>query len=92
MDLGAGITAKGQVTVPKKLRDALGLKTGDRVYFVPDGRKALMIPARGDLLSLRGILKRKFGIKNTVDKEVLRDRARQRVGEAYLGKKRQSAA
>ena len=32
------ITSKGQTTLPKAVRDALGLKPGDRIrYFVRDG-------------------------------------------------------
>ena len=36
----ATITSKGQITIPKKVREALGLKAGDRVLFLPeeDGR------------------------------------------------------
>ena len=33
----AKITSKGQVTVPKRVRDALGLQTGDALHFVPHG-------------------------------------------------------
>lgn len=33
MDVGARMTSKGQITLPKSVRDALGLKTGDRVLF-----------------------------------------------------------
>jgi len=30
----ATITSKGQVTIPKKVRDSLGLRTGDKIEFV----------------------------------------------------------
>ncbi|MBN2285973.1 MAG: AbrB/MazE/SpoVT family DNA-binding domain-containing protein, partial [Tissierellales bacterium] len=30
----AKITSKGQITVPKKVRDRLGVSEGDAVYFV----------------------------------------------------------
>lgn len=35
----AKVTSKGQVTIPKAIRDILGLKTGDHVLFAakPDG-------------------------------------------------------
>jgi len=51
------LTVKGQVTVPKELRDAFGWKAGDRVEFVhePDGVKILSAErlGRGDELVAR---------------------------------------
>jgi antitoxin PrlF len=58
------ITEKGQVTIPKQVRDALGLRTGDEVEFVADAaggyrlRKVLrtnpFAKYRGHLTSLAG--------------------------------------
>ena len=33
----ARVMAKGQVTIPKKVRNALGVEIGDRVTFIVDG-------------------------------------------------------
>ena len=33
MDVAARITSKGQVTIPKSLRDAFGIRPGDRLEF-----------------------------------------------------------
>ena len=33
----AKVTTKGQVTIPKAIRDALGVKTGDKILFVDNG-------------------------------------------------------
>lgn len=42
MDVPATLTSKGQITLPKSVRDALGLKEGDRVLFrVFEGRAVL---------------------------------------------------
>jgi AbrB family looped-hinge helix DNA binding protein len=42
MDVPATLTSKGQITLPKPVRDALGLKEGDRVLFrVLEGRAVL---------------------------------------------------
>ena len=41
--MGMPVTVKGQVTIPKPLRDHLGLRPGTRVDFAidPDGRVVL---------------------------------------------------
>ena len=51
MDVAARITSKGQVTIPKAVRDALGLKEGDRVVFRVEGRRAFLART-ADLLDL----------------------------------------
>ena len=40
------VSTKGQVTVPKKVRTRLGLRVGDRVEFVVQGKDTLIRPAR----------------------------------------------
>ncbi len=54
----ATMTTKGQITVPKEIRDALRLKPGDRVDFVlgKDG-SATLRPATRSIMDLCGILK-----------------------------------
>jgi len=39
LSTGAALTTKGQTTIPKAIRDRLGMKTGDRMSFtlMPDG-------------------------------------------------------
>ncbi|WP_428235875.1 AbrB/MazE/SpoVT family DNA-binding domain-containing protein [Gracilimonas sp.] len=39
----ATITSKGQVTIPKKIRDELGLKPGDKVNFEVDKQGSLNV-------------------------------------------------
>ena len=56
--LGTQITIKGTVTVPKDVRDALHLGVGDKVFFVADGERAIMIPLKRDIWSVRGALKK----------------------------------
>ena len=53
----AKMTSKGQITVPRDVRQKLGLKPGDRVRFLleADGRVRLM-PAKRDISELVGIL------------------------------------
>ncbi|CAN5890803.1 hypothetical protein BH23ACT10_BH23ACT10_16210 [soil metagenome] len=42
MDAAAKMTSKGQVTVPKAVRDALGIKAGDEVVFRVEGNRAVL--------------------------------------------------
>lgn len=53
----ATITTKGQITLPKALRDALHLKTGDRVLFeeVGEGEYAIK-PRTHEVHSLKGCI------------------------------------
>lgn len=42
MDAAARVTSKGQVTVPKAVREALGIGEGDEVVFRVVGRHAIL--------------------------------------------------
>jgi antitoxin PrlF len=42
MDGAAKVTSRGQLTVPKTIRDALGIKDGDEVVFRVEGGQALL--------------------------------------------------
>lgn len=55
----ATLTSKGQLTLPKEVRVALGVGPGDRVDFVrmEDGNFAV-IPATKPVKRLKGILKK----------------------------------
>ena len=53
MDVAARLTSKGQVTVPKAVREALGLQFGDEVIFRVDGTRAVLART-ADLLDLAG--------------------------------------
>jgi AbrB family looped-hinge helix DNA binding protein len=55
--LESGITAKGQTTLPKAVREALSVKAGDRVrYLIEDGQVRVR-PVR-PISRLFGVLKR----------------------------------
>jgi len=53
----ATLTSKGQLTLPKEVRDAMGVGPGDRVEFVrmEDGNFAVL-PATLSIKSLKGII------------------------------------
>jgi len=53
----ATVTSKGQITIPAKVRKALGLKPGVRIdfYETADGEYALR-PKTGSIMEMRGCL------------------------------------
>ena len=56
----ATLTSKGQITLPKAIRDLLHLGTGDRVDFVVrDDGTVVLRPATVDVRELKGLLHRK---------------------------------
>jgi antitoxin PrlF len=55
----AKLTSKGQITIPKQVRERLNLRTGDRVEFTIEGEDRVVLrPARGSVLDLEGSLHR----------------------------------
>lgn len=57
----SALTSKGQVTIPKPMRDHLGLRPGDRVKFFiqPDGH--VVILPRIPISALKGIVPKRKG-------------------------------
>ncbi len=55
----ATLTSKGQITIPAKVRAALGLTAGDRIEFVEaeEGRFSI-IPATKSVKALKGIIRK----------------------------------
>ncbi|MEO7397710.1 MAG: AbrB/MazE/SpoVT family DNA-binding domain-containing protein [Ilumatobacteraceae bacterium] len=53
MDVAARMSSKGQLTVPKTVREALGIEEGDVVVFRVEGTRAVLARTPG-LLSLAG--------------------------------------
>jgi antitoxin PrlF len=60
MNTEATLTSKGQTTIPKPIRDRLGMKTGDRMTFtlMPDGVVVMRVKNK-HLSDLAGILHKK---------------------------------
>jgi antitoxin PrlF len=55
--LTATMTSKGQITIPVKIREALGLKPGVRIdfYQTEDGKVTLR-PKTGSIMDMKGCL------------------------------------
>lgn len=51
------LTSKGQVTIPKEVRNALNLKPSEKVIIVAEGEQAVIKPLRGNILDIGGSVK-----------------------------------
>jgi AbrB family looped-hinge helix DNA binding protein len=62
------VTSKGQITIPKSIRDALQLDVGDRVQFrLREDGVVEMQPETGNILALAGILRPDKGKRVSVE-------------------------
>lgn len=71
MDVAARVTSKGQVTVPKAVRDALGIKEGDEIVFRVEGDRAVLARVP-HFLELKGWVPVPAAKRNLAWDEVLR--------------------
>jgi AbrB family looped-hinge helix DNA binding protein len=79
----ATLTSKGQVTVPREIRERLGLSAGDKLLFeVEDGSIRLKVLKSRSLGELQGSLPAKHPYPG---KEGEREAARRSVGRRTLG-------
>lgn len=71
MEAAAKITSKGQVTVPKAVREALGISEGDEVIFRVEGNRAVLARTL-DFLELAGSISVPAAKRNVAWDEILR--------------------
>lgn len=76
MTVTAKITSKGQITLPKKVRELLHLREGGVVVFEQEDDKIVIKPAQS-LLDYQGYLK---GRARPADVDTIRETARTYVG------------
>ncbi len=83
---GQGISAKGQISLPKEVREALGLSVGDRVAFAVQGGAATLLPLRTRTAeALCGALSH---LAKPLDLEELRARRAEEVAAKLCGEPR----
>lgn len=82
MDTRAKVTSKGQVTIPKSVREALELHEGDELLFRVERSRAL-VAKTPDFLELAGTVKVPAAKRGTPWDEVL-----SRIGTERAGRRR----
>jgi antitoxin PrlF len=71
VEIAAKMSSKGQITVPKSVRDALGIGEGDNVVFRVEGNRAVLARTP-DFLSLAGTIKVPAARRNAAWDDVIR--------------------
>jgi antitoxin PrlF len=61
------VTSKGQITLPRDVRQALGLGAGDKVDFVEVEGGFKLVPLRKDVRALKGRFAGRVGRPVTTD-------------------------
>jgi AbrB family looped-hinge helix DNA binding protein len=80
MDAAAKVTSKGQVTVPKAVREALGIEAGDELMFHVEGNRAVLAKT-ADFLSLAGSVMVPAARRNAAWDDVIRKTRSTRVAK-----------
>lgn len=78
MDLSAKVTSKGQVTIPKAVRDKLGITEGDEIVFRVEENRAVLARTP-NLLDLAGVVDVPAAKRGTAWDEVRRSTRRSRA-------------
>jgi AbrB family looped-hinge helix DNA binding protein len=81
MDVAAKLSSKGQLTVPKAVREALGLNEGDELVFRVEGNRAVMART-DDFLGLARSIKVPAAKRNVGWDDVIRRTRETRSGKS----------
>ncbi len=74
------ITVKGQVTIPKEIRKALGLRPGDRVVFEKEGNTIVLKSAK-TLLDFRGYVKAERYTSTEEARKIIKQKRGEKIKE-----------
>jgi AbrB family looped-hinge helix DNA binding protein len=84
----ATLTSKGQVTIPKEIRERLRLETGDRVHFWVDADGEVHLRAQNrSLLDRVGFMKHLVKRKTPVTVEEMDEAIQRAAVDRLLGKR-----
>ena len=78
MDVPARVSSKGQITIPRAVREALTIEEGDEVIFRVEGQRAILARSP-DLIQLAGSVSVPASKRGTPWDDVLRETRRVRA-------------
>lgn len=83
MTITTRLTAKGQTTIPKPIRDLLGVRPHDLVRFEVDDGRVTVNAVRETILDFKGMLR---GEEQVTDFTRLRNEVKRRVAADVAGR------
>ena len=75
------LTRKWQTIIPKDVRNFLGLKPNDKIFYLIEGEKVVLKPLKGNILDLRGSVPTR---EKPIDFEELRGTTQKRVAQKII--------
>jgi AbrB family looped-hinge helix DNA binding protein len=75
------LTSKWQTTIPKDIRNLLGLNPNDKILYLIEGKRVVLKPLKGNILELRGSVNTK---EKPIDFKKLRDTTRKKVARRIV--------
>ena len=78
MEVAARVSSKGQITIPRAVREALGIEEGDEVLFRLEGQRVVMARTP-NLLELAGSVDVPLEKRGTPWDKILRETRRARA-------------
>ncbi len=70
------LTSKGQITIPSSVRKNLGIQQGDKVGFIVEDGKVVLLPVIKDVGAAFGLVKARRGISLDDMESAIRKRGR----------------
>ncbi|MCY4392320.1 MAG: AbrB/MazE/SpoVT family DNA-binding domain-containing protein [Chloroflexi bacterium] len=78
MEVAARVSSKGQITIPRAVREALGIEEGDEVLFRLEGQRVVMARTP-NFLELAGFVDVPLEKRGTPWDEILRETRKARA-------------
>lgn len=78
MDVAARVSSKGQVTIPRAVRESLAINEGDQVVFRVEGQRAILARSP-DLIHLAGSVSVPAAKRGTPWDDVVREARKARA-------------
>jgi AbrB family looped-hinge helix DNA binding protein len=77
----AVLTSKGQMTIPREIRDSLKLRPSDKIVIVLEKGQAILKPLRGNIMDLAGSVEIPKSEK-PIDFQKVREKVKKKIARA----------